>query len=338
MAQIGDFKLNQRYLPVLLPLLLVISTQLCNAVIPVEWEYPARCWEWINNRFEVHLAADEDLHGNALALSKTFETDPPGGKYKNKGTAGQDLMVVDVFNDMNNGYFVDLAANQYQDSSNTWLIETWSHWRGICIEANPLYKAELMGFRRCKLFINPVSSVANQQVRFRAEQKGGAGIVNPEYMNKGENPNDLILNTTTLELILDFAGAPSTIQYLSLDIEGAEYAAMVNFPFHRYVFLMITVERPTAQLHRLFAQHGYHYVRVMAEFGEVLYFHRAMPDFHKLMMKHGSTDMPAWDPKTSGDGYVHANRPYLLHPHYPGFSYDNQTLAAVAEHIKSNSS
>lgn len=48
--------------------------------------------------------------------------------------------------------------------------------------------------------------------------------------------------------LLDDFGAPAVIDYLSLDIEGAEWYAFSTFPWHRYVFLTITVERPSTEL------------------------------------------------------------------------------------------
>ena len=36
-------------------------------------------------------------------------------------------------------YFVDLAANNATEASNTRLLERDFGWRGVCIEANPRY-------------------------------------------------------------------------------------------------------------------------------------------------------------------------------------------------------
>ena len=62
------------------------------------------------------------------------------------------------------------------------------------------------------------------------------------------------VRTKSLLSILDEAKAPRTIEYLSLDIEGAELYVMEHFPFDTYTFLVITVERPR----RLEQKHVYH--------------------------------------------------------------------------------
>lgn len=48
----------------------------------------------------------------------------------------------------------------------------------------------------------------------------------------------------TLEEVLDRFDAPSVIDYLSLNVEGAETYVMAGFPFHKYMFKVMTVERP----------------------------------------------------------------------------------------------
>jgi hypothetical protein len=54
--------------------------------------------------------------------------------------------------------------------------------------------------------------------------------------------------------------APKIIDYLSLDVEGAELFIMKDFPFDRYVFKCMTVERPKDELKSLFERNGYKHV------------------------------------------------------------------------------
>jgi len=80
------------------------------------------------------------------------------------------------------------------------------------------------------------------------------------------------MRSTTLASILDRHSAPSVIDYLSIDIEGAEYEVLCAFPFDRYTFLAITVEHNNFRgreidasnqkaLHSLLTGHGYRRVR-----------------------------------------------------------------------------
>lgn len=54
--------------------------------------------------------------------------------------------------------------------------------------------------------------------------------------------NVTIKTTNTLGNILDRYGAPSVIDYLSLDVEGQEYEILRTFPFDKYAFRCMTVE------------------------------------------------------------------------------------------------
>ena len=72
--------------------------------------------------------------------------------------------------------------------------------------------------------------------------------------------------------------APALIDYLSLDVEGAEFQVMRNFPFQSYTFYCVTIERPSAELKSLMISKGYAFASDMpGNFGEVLYVHQTIP-------------------------------------------------------------
>lgn len=74
------------------------------------------------------------------------------------------------------------------------------------------------------------------------------GIVGDEFDNHNDSTAksgvDITMYTTTLTHVLDLVNAPKRIDYMSLDIEGAEYHALKGFDFRRYTIDLITVERP----------------------------------------------------------------------------------------------
>jgi hypothetical protein len=96
--------------------------------------------------------------------------------------------------------------------------------------------------------------------RFEHELYGGGvmgGIVSESFENKGVKTSDVELTTVSLNTLLKSFNAPSLIQYLSLDLEGAEYEVMKTLNFEKYTFLVITVERPSEDLHKLLGSKGY---------------------------------------------------------------------------------
>jgi hypothetical protein len=70
------------------------------------------------------------------------------------------------------------------------------------------------------------------------------------------------VKTATLSDILRRGNAPSYIHYLNVDIEGAEYMALSEFPFDQYEFGAITIEHNgledrRAQIRELLVKNGY---------------------------------------------------------------------------------
>jgi hypothetical protein len=63
--------------------------------------------------------------------------------------ARQDELVVALLGNKTNGYFIDLAANDAVQLSNTYALERFYHWKGVCIEPNPMYWYNLTAFRTC---------------------------------------------------------------------------------------------------------------------------------------------------------------------------------------------
>ena len=75
--------------------------------------------------------------------------------------------------------------------------------------------------------------------------------------------------------------------FLSLDVEGAESAVLSDsFPFSKYTFLVITVERPKIDLQDRLVAHGYSFLRANAEWGDITFVHRSMPKFAEVMARH----------------------------------------------------
>ena len=69
------------------------------------------------------------------------------------------------------------------------------------------------------------------------------------------------MKTITLYQLLKKFSAPRVIDYLSLDIEGAETSVLKNFPFSKYIFLSMTIERPTSLLNKILKENGYIFIK-----------------------------------------------------------------------------
>ena len=156
------------------------------------------------------------------------------------------------------GFFVDLASNEAIFISNTRTLERDHGWNGICIEANPTYHHALAQKRRCRLVTCAIAdSERVMQFNFKDGSMGGLIGGNMDH-KKGGNTTEV--STVRFETVLERTEAPHRLDYLSLDVEGAESLVMQSFPWKRFSFNVLTVERPKAELIKMLRRHGYGFV------------------------------------------------------------------------------
>jgi FkbM family methyltransferase len=162
--------------------------------------------------------------------------------------AGQDRWVVDTLGDRP-GYFVDVGAYDGIQTSNTYALEL-AGWDGVCIEASPAIAAACASNRRCHTVAVAATAIEGH-VRMRGDRIVRHGGVQ--------------VPCASLTEILRSVRAPTTIDYLSLDIEGGELVALQGLDLDRYTVILMTVEHnlyadgPAHKdaLYRFLAEHGF---------------------------------------------------------------------------------
>jgi len=207
---------------------------------------------------------------------------------------GQDWLVASLLGCKRDGYFVDMAANDAIDLSNTLMLERDFGWQGICVEAGREYMDKLMK-RRCRYVQAVVGSPSGTKVDF-VHRGFMSGIVGKDMDNhEGGKKHTTTLYTVSLADVLASSSAPSEIDYLSLDVEGAESLVMKDFPWNTYRFHVLTVERPKEDLVEALKKHGYKYVRTNSDFNDETWVHESMPQIEQLLTtwKNGAEATPA---------------------------------------------
>jgi FkbM family methyltransferase len=194
-----------------------------------------------------------------VALKSVF------GLQKTYAEREQDLWVVlSTAPGKRDGYYVDVGSGDGVFVSNTKLLDDMG-WKGVCIDPFPTN----MSSRTCQLFRQPVFSVSGKKVSFRA-----AGMVGGINQTLGvtatlpavqQSPNVEFV-TATLDEILEKAHAPKHIDFMSIDIEGAEYEALRGLSLNNYQVDAFVIEHnseePKRQLIRqLLESSGYTFVR-----------------------------------------------------------------------------
>jgi FkbM family methyltransferase len=210
--------------------------------------------------------------------------------YPRRSSNGQDLYVYYMLGD--NGYFVDIGAHDGKDESNTYALEK-AGWKGLCVEPSPVHQEALLEHRSCiidnslvygektkkRYFIHNYDEQYEEFKQYKEDMEtegrkvvnlhaflGGGGIVDhldEDYKNRLEGEY-VELETATLLDILKRHNAPKVIEFLDIDIEGAEFEVIKNFPFDQYEFKIICIEvRPCTR--ELITEHlianGYRYAQ-----------------------------------------------------------------------------
>ena len=158
----------------------------------------------------------------------------------------QDRVIARIFEDKRDGFFVDLAAHTPVSLSNTRTLERDFGWHGVCVEADHAYFVDLARYRACSVVQAVVASRANATVLYRHQASFGGVKRFEEGRRLGSHTPRVTgtskLRTVTLTNVLRHAGAPSTIDYLSLDVEGFEMTVLKAVPWDKISFSAILIE------------------------------------------------------------------------------------------------
>ena len=97
---------------------------------------------------------------------------------------------------------------------------------------------------------------------YSSKHRARVAAVKPDYKKLTVEKQMVVLSD-----VLDKYKAPPIIDYLSLDVEGAELRILKAFPFDRYIFRVMTIEhngypKPMAQLRRLLESKNYKIMKV----------------------------------------------------------------------------
>jgi FkbM family methyltransferase len=127
-----------------------------------------------------------------------------------------------LMNRFRKGFFVEVGANDGFTLSNTVYLEEQFGWQGLLVEANPEYLGSLK-HRKSKSVIAAVVDQEGYYEFCNAGLYGGVtSLLDKTYEKITKKAGSLKVWGTTLERILKENGAPEVIDFISIDVEGAE--------------------------------------------------------------------------------------------------------------------
>ena len=165
----------------------------------------------------------------------------------------QDLLVLKSCDFKKNGYFVDVGAHNGITGNNTYLLEKEYDWKGICVEPLPEEFMKCKDCRNCLCYKYAVYSKSNLKLNFCVSdllsgiedthliKNKNQNFIDPKFFHNNYK-GDIVVETKTLTDILDESNAPNYIDYLSIDVEGAEIHVLNGIDFNKYTFGTIHIE------------------------------------------------------------------------------------------------
>lgn len=159
----------------------------------------------------------------------------------------QDLFVLFHYQDTP-GYFVEFGAYDGVETSNTYLLEKKHGWDGLLIEPLPRFRESIINNRGCDFDFRCVHKLNGLTVEFNeVEDMPLVSTLTSHkdtpnmWKDKRQNAKVHLVETVTLDTVLDQHNAPETIDYLSIDTEGSEFMILNAYSFKRN-FNLMTVE------------------------------------------------------------------------------------------------
>jgi FkbM family methyltransferase len=160
----------------------------------------------------------------------------------------------------NDGYFVELGANDGIAQSNTYFYERKKNWKGILVEPIPhkfldciknrsdknnIFCNACVGFEFKEKFVeilysNLMSSAINLKSDIKNPKQHAESGKN--FLNSTDNIFKFAALASTLNDLMIKSNAPDKIDLLSLDVEGAEIEVLNGVDFNHYVFKYLLIE------------------------------------------------------------------------------------------------
>jgi len=191
---------------------------------------------------------------------------------------------IEKYLDFDDGYFVELGANDGCFQSNTLHYERFRGWHGVLIEPSPdryqrcrdnrlprdhIVNAACVSFGYTGQTVEMIYSNA-MSVSLNVESDIGDPAAHAELGRQFLGPNETVFSfhapASTLNSILLEARAPARVDFLSLDVEGAEIEVLKGVDHEAFRFRYMLIEcRDIARLSDYLEPLGY---RLIEKFNE----------------------------------------------------------------------
>ncbi len=185
----------------------------------------------------------------------------------------QDTFVLYALNGKRDGFFCDFGATNGLFLSNSFMLETHMGWTGICAEPALSWHAELKQNRpSATIETRCVWARTGERLTFSETRSKELSTLtqfenSDNHSRRRKSARTYMVETISLNDMLDIHGAPADFDYLSMDTEGSELDILKAFDLGRYRPKVMTIEHNytvnRAVIHDLLVAQGYR--RVLPE-------------------------------------------------------------------------
>jgi len=186
-------------------------------------------------------------------------------------------LVIDSYLDLDNGYFIELGANNGVSQSNTLRLERLKGWRGILIEPtlenfmlckyfrgeeNHIVLGACVDFDYKKKFIELNYSDLTTSIYNTDEKNEAKFSQKNKFLKNYEQTKKFVTYAFTLDYLLRKYKAPKKIELLSIDVEGAEQSILKGINFLEYSFKLIIIETENFfEINKILSSYDYKFLK-----------------------------------------------------------------------------
>lgn len=222
----------------------IVKKQLASAGLELRWARTPRAaaMDAILTTRDLEARGTEGVLGQRDDLLEFMLAN----RNRSHGQRFQDLFVLYCIDQP--GFFVEFGAADGIRNSNTYLLERECGWQGIAAEPARVWHDELRKNRACIIDDRCVSGPGSDDVEFVEN------VVSPQFSALREakhrtfdmDDHNIVrtyrVPAITLNQLLADHDAPTTIDFLSVDTEGTEFAILNSFDFAKYRVRILSVE------------------------------------------------------------------------------------------------